>query len=161
MANPKLSIGKRAPAFTLKDDQGERFRLTEHRGRWIVVFFCPAHTSNSCRTEAADFNKYLAEFKKAGAFLVGISNAPRKQLAVMRTESGLPFPMLSDGSSAVATGYGAFRDVKRGGLQYQTHVRCTFIIDPSGKIVSMWDNCRVKGHAERVHKTFLKALQEE
>ena len=65
MANPKLSIGKRAPAFTLKDDQGERFRLTEHRGRWIVVFYCPAHTSNSCRTEAADFNKYLAEFKKA------------------------------------------------------------------------------------------------
>ncbi|HIA39174.1 MAG TPA: redoxin domain-containing protein [Planctomycetes bacterium] len=82
-------------------------------------------------------------------------------LAEMRAESGLPFPLLSDRSSSVASKYGSFCEVKRGGSQYQTHVRCTFIIDPSGKIVAMWDNCRVKGHVERVHKTFLKVIEQE
>jgi peroxiredoxin Q/BCP len=161
LANPKLSLGKRAPAFTLKDDQGQRFRLTEHRGRWLIVFFCPGHATNSCRAGAADFNKYLYDFKSAGGFLVGISNMPTAQLAEMRAESGLPFPLLSDRSSSVASKYGSFCEVKRGGSQYQTHVRCTFIIDPSGKIVAMWDNCRVKGHVERVHKTFLKVIEQE
>jgi peroxiredoxin Q/BCP len=161
LANPKLSLEKRAPAFTLKDDQGQRFRLTEHRGRWLIVFFCPVHTSASCRSEAAEFNKYLVEFKKAGAFLVGISNSPAAKLAELRAESGLPFPLLSDTTLNVATKYGAYRTVKRGGSVYETNVRCTFIVDPSGKIVSMWDNCRVKGHGERVRKTFLKVIEEE
>ncbi|MFT7516706.1 MAG: peroxiredoxin Q/BCP [Myxococcota bacterium] len=161
MVNPKLVVGKRAPAFTLKDDQGQRFRLTEHRGRWIIVFFCPVHTSNSCLDEVVDFNKYLPAFKEAGAFLVGISNAQTAQLEEIRQQAGLPFPLLSDKSSALATKYGAFREVKRNGSCYQTSVRATFVIDPSGKIVAMWDNCRIKGHVARVHQAFLKVIEHE
>lgn len=93
--------------------------------------------------------------------MVGISNIPTAKLAELRAEIGLPFPLLSDTSSAVATKYGAFRDITRNGKTYQTNVRSTFIIDPSGKIVSMWDNCRVKGHAERVHKAFLKTIKDK
>jgi peroxiredoxin Q/BCP len=160
LANPKLAIGKRAPAFTLKDDRGDKFRLTDHRGRWMIIFFCPAHIRSSCSDQASQFNKYLDGFKDAGAFLIGISNAAVPELADIRTSSGLPFPLLSDSSLKVASKYGSYRTVNRGGSEYETNIRCSFIVDPSGKIVSMYDNYRVSGHVERVYKAFLKISQD-
>lgn len=150
MSNPILSPGKRAPAFTLKADEGPRLRLTEHRGRWIVLFFCPCTSFKSGCGSLQAFNGYLRKFKEAEAFLIGVTNVKIDQVGAMRKESGLPFPILSDSNFAVGSKYGVWREIKRGGKNYMAYIRGTFILDPSGKVMAIWDNWRVNGHVEKV-----------
>lgn len=157
MANPILDAGKRAPAFTLPSTDGEKFRLTEHRGRWIVVYFYPKDLTAGCTTEAQDFQAALDRFEAHGAVLVGISPDPMSQHEKFADKLGLSFGLLSDRDAKVATKYGVWRTKKNYGREYLGIVRSTFLIDPSGKLARVWDNIRVKGHVEKV----LHALSEE
>lgn len=157
MANPILEEGKRAPAFTLPSTDGEKFRLTEHRGRWIVVYFYPKDLTPGCTTEAENFRDQLAAFEDQGAVVVGISPDPMSQHEKFAAKLDLNFELLTDRDAKVASKYGVWRTKKNYGREYDGIVRSTFLIDPSGKIARIWDNIRVKGHVERV----LQTLQEE
>ena len=79
VANPTLEEGKRAPAFTLPSTDGDKFRLTEHRGRWIVAYFYPKDLTPGCTTEAENFRDALDQFEDQGAVVVGISPDPMPQ----------------------------------------------------------------------------------
>jgi peroxiredoxin Q/BCP len=157
VANPLLDAGKRAPAFTLPSTDGEKFRLTEHRGRWIVVYFYPKDLTAGCTTEANDFQAALTQFETLGAVVVGISPDPMTQHEKFAAKLDLEFELLSDRDAKVALKYGVWRTKKNYGREYMGIVRSTFLVDPSGKIARVWDNIRVKGHVDKV----LQALTEE
>jgi len=157
VANPILDAGKRAPAFTLPSTDGEKFRLTEHRGRWIVVYFYPKDLTAGCTTEAGDFQIALAQFEKLGAVVVGVSPDPMSQHEKFSAKLDLGFELLSDRDAKVASKYGVWRTKQNYGREYMGIVRSTFLVDPSGKLARVWDNIRVKGHVEKV----LQALTEE
>lgn len=157
MANPTLEEGKRAPAFTLPSTEGDRFRLTEHRGRWIVVYFYPKDLTPGCTTEAENFRDQFDAFEEQGALVVGISPDPMPQHERFAEKLDLNFPLLTDRDAKVASKYGVWRTKKNYGREYLGIVRSTFLVDPSGKVARIWDNIRVKGHVDKV----LQALAEE
>ena len=157
VANPILDAGKRAPAFTLPSTDGEKFRLTEHRGRWIVVYFYPKDLTAGCTTEAGDFQAAHAQLEELGAVLVGVSPDPMSQHEKFAAKLKLDFELLSDRDSKVALKYGVWRTKQNYGREYMGIVRSTFLVDPSGKIARVWDNIRVKGHVDKV----VQALTEE
>ncbi|MAW59744.1 MAG: thioredoxin-dependent thiol peroxidase [Planctomycetes bacterium] len=157
VANPSLEEGKRAPAFTLPSTEGGSFRLTEHRGRWVVAYFYPKDLTPGCTTEAENFRDALASFEDLGALVVGISPDPLERHERFVEKHDLNFPLLVDRDAKVASKYGVWRTKKNYGREYLGIVRSTFLIDPSGKVARLWDNIRVKGHVEKV----LAALEEE
>lgn len=157
MTNSVLAPGKRAPAFTLQSDQGERVRLTEHRGRWVVLFFFPKAGSPTCTRQMHEFQVTAAEFRKLGAVLIGVCPDPQERLGTFRKGNGLRFPLLHDRDAKLAIKYGVYRERKSSARDYFGIVRSTFLIDPSGRIAHLWDNLRVKGHVARV----LTRLREE
>ncbi len=157
MVNPLLAEGKRAPAFTLASSAGDKFRLTDHRGRWVVVFFYPKDLTPGCTAEAEGFRDQHAHFRKVGAVVVGLSPDPMARHLEFVEKHQLDFPLLSDRDAKVARRYGVWRTKKNYGREYEGIVRSTFLVDPSGKLAKVWDNVRVRGHVERV----LTALREE
>ena len=158
MPNPILVEGKRAPAFTLPSTNGERFRFTEHRGRWVVVFFYGKNHTAGARTEVQEFQTALVDFQKLGTYIVGISPEPLDCHQRLAVEQKLKFPLLADRDAKVAAKYGAWRIRKNGGREYYGSVRSTFLIDPSGKIARIWDNVRAKGHVQRVQKALAEVI---
>ncbi len=157
MANHVLKVGQRAPAFSLKSDDGALHRLTDYKGQWVVVYFYPKDMTPGCTTEACDFRDDLREFQRAGAAIFGLSPDPAESHARFRAAHKLNFPLLSDRDSKVAAKYGVWREKLNYGRSYMGIVRSTFLVDPAGKIAVSWDNVRVKGHAAKV----LARLREE
>lgn len=157
MANQMLKPGSRAPAFTLKSGDGSAFRLTQCKGRWVVVYFYPKNFTAGCTQEACEFRDARRDFAKLGAAVIGISPDPSETHAEFEQELRLGFPLLVDRDARVASKYGAWREKILSGRRYQGIVRSTFLIDPAGKLAAVWDNVRVKGHTDRV----LSRLREE
>ena len=157
MANQVLRAGDRAPAFILSGDDGERVRLTEYRGRWVVLYFYPRDFTAGCTAQACAFRDSEKAFAEVGAVLLGIGPDEVESHARFRTELGLGFPLLHDRDARVASRYGVWREKRTGGHRYLGLVRSTMLVDPSGRIAQIWDNVRVKGHVDRV----LTGLHEE
>lgn len=150
MANEVLQLGDRAPAFTLPADDGERIKLTDYRGRWVVLYFYPRNFSPTCTQQACDFRDRHESFLAAGAVVIGISPDPVERHARFREEMDLDHLLLHDRDARVATRYGVWRERKAAGRSYVGLVRATMLLDPSGRIVQIWDNVRVRGHVDKV-----------
>lgn len=157
MANLVLKPGSRAPAFTLKSGAGTAVRLTERKGRWVVVYFYPKNFTSGCTLEACEFRDARRDFAKLGAEVLGISPDPAESHADFSESLRLGFELLADRDAKVAARYGVWREKSFAGRRYQGIVRSTFLIDPAGKIAALWDNVRVKGHTGKV----LSRLREE
>ena len=150
MSNPVLQEGGRAPAFTLPATGEGRVRLTELRGRWVVLYFYPKDMTPGCTTEAQDFRDHLEAFEELGAVVLGVSPDELDRHEQFAEREGLEFPLLVDRDSRVAAKYGVWRQKVDYGRKYLGIVRSTFLIDPSGKLVRSFDNVRVKGHVAKV-----------
>ena len=142
-----IDIGDPAPDFTLDDQDGEPFTLSDHSK--VVIYFYPKAFTPGCTTEACDFRDNHAAFTKAGYQVVGISPDPVDRLDAFREKHDLPFPILSDEDHAVATAYGAWGTKKNYGREYQGIIRSTFVV-ADGSIEKAWRNVRAKGHVARV-----------
>ena len=150
MANHVLKPGQRAPAFTLAADDGSRQRLTDFKGRWVVVYFYPKDLTPGCTTEACDFRDAMRDFQRAGAAVLGLSPDPLESHARFRAAHRLNFPLLADRDAKTAARYGVWREKSNYGRSYMGIVRSTFLVDPAGKVAAAWDNVRVRGHAAKV-----------
>jgi peroxiredoxin Q/BCP len=152
----ELSIGDRAPDFTLSDQDGKDVVLSGLRGNPVVVYFYPKDNTPGCTTEACDFRDNMARITGTGATVLGISPDSAKSHQRFREKYDLPFPLLVDGDHAVAASYGAWGEKKMYGKVHEGLIRSTFLIDSEGKIARAWYNVRAKGHVDRV----LEALKE-
>lgn len=157
MVNPVLSEGQRAPAFSLPSHDGERVRLTDLRGRWVVLYFYPKDMTPGCTAETVDFRDHHPAFRKEKAVVFGISPDDAETHRRFAEKTRAPFPLLVDRDSRVAEKYGVWREKAARGRKYLGIVRSTFLIDPDGRIVKIYDNLRVKGHVPKV----LDALRSE
>ena len=115
MANPLLRAGDRAPAFTLPADDGARARLTEYRGRWVVLYFYPRNGTPGCTRQARSFQEYQAEFEDLGARVLAASPDDRGGHAAFSEAEELTFPLLIDRDAKVAAKYGVWREKRQGG----------------------------------------------
>lgn len=146
----ELTPGDAAPLFSLPADDGGTVRLTELRGKIVVLFFYPQDNTETCTAEAIDFSRHRDAFTEAGAVVIGISPDSLKKHANFRKKHGLTTPLASDEAREAIEAYGVWAEKTMFGRKYMGVIRSTFLIDREGKIARIWRKVRVPGHAEEV-----------
>jgi thioredoxin-dependent peroxiredoxin len=145
-----MNIGQSAPTFTAPDREGKHNSLEDFQGRWLVLYFYPKDNTPGCTTEAIEFTAKLPEFLALDAQVVGISPDSIASHGKFIDKQKLAIMLLSDPEHQIAENYGVWQLKKFMGKEYMGIVRSTFTIDPSGKIVKIWSNVRVKNHVDTV-----------
>jgi peroxiredoxin Q/BCP len=145
-----IEPGRRAPAFTLKDQEGKTHRLADYAGQPLIVYFYPKDDTPGCTAETCDFRDRLPRFKKSRAAILGISILDEKSKAKFAAKHGVNFPLLADADHEVAEKFGVWQEKSRYGRKYMGIARTTFLIDGQGKVARRWDNVKVEGHADDV-----------
>lgn len=148
----RLIPGDAAPAFTLRNPEGQDVSLEDFRGRNTVVYFYPAAATPGCTKQACDFRDSLASLQGAGYDVVGISPDSVDKLAKFAAAEGLTFPLLSDPDHAVAEAYGAWGEKKNYGRTYEGLIRSTVVIDPEGRVAVAQYNVRATGHVAKLRR---------
>lgn len=148
-----IDVGRKAPAFHLKDQAEQAHRLSGFAGQWVVLYFYPKDDTPGCTTEACTFRDLLPRFGKLDAVVLGVSPDDEKSHAKFAGKYELPFTLLADHDATVCTKYGVWQEKKNYGRTYMGVVRTTYLIDPAGKVAHRWDKVRVKGHVEAVLET--------
>jgi len=146
MPNP----GDEAPGFCLPDQDGNDVCLEEFRGQWVVLYFYPKDNTPGCTKEACAFTERLADFKGMDAVVLGVSKDSPESHRKFAGKHDLEFPLLSDTEHEAIELYGAWQPKKMMGREFMGSVRCTFIIDPEGKVAAVWPKVKVWGHADEV-----------
>ena len=152
-----LNAGDFAPDFDLARGGGGRMRLSELRGRPVVVYFYPKDDTESCTKEALGFSESAAEFRALGAEIIGISPDSVKSHDKFRTKHGLDIILGADEDRQAIEAYGVWTEKSMYGRRYMGVERSTFLIDANGKIAKLWRGVKVAGHVAAVLEA-VKAL---
>jgi thioredoxin-dependent peroxiredoxin len=147
----------KAPDFTLPSTNGEKQKLKDLLGKYVVIYFYPKDDTPGCTIETNDFNKLLPKFKKLNCEIIGISKDNIKSHDKFREKFKIKFDLLSDEELKVIKKYEVWGKKKFMGKEFMGIIRSTFLIDKKGKIIKVWDNVKVKDHAKEVLET-LKLL---
>jgi peroxiredoxin Q/BCP len=153
---PLIEPGRKAPAFSLPDQEGRTHRPKDYAGRPLIVYFYPKDDTPGCTKEACAFRDALPDFKKGKAAVLGVSVLDTASKAKFARKHRLNFPLLADPEHEVADRFGAWQKKSLYGRTYMGVARMTYLIGPDGKVVRRWDNVKVDGHAADV----LRAVDE-
>ena len=145
-----LKEGDKAPNVTLQTDSGETFRLSDLKGKRVVLYFYPKADTPGCTTEACEFRDHMQAFARAGTAVLGISPDKPAAQAKFKQKYELPFTLLADEEKAAAKAYGVWKEKNMYGKKVMGIERTTFVIGPDGKIEKIWGKVKAKGHAEEV-----------
>lgn len=152
-----IEEGKKAPAFSLKDQSGQTVKLTDFSGKYVVLYFYPKDDTPGCTKEACSFRDEHSKLEKAGAVVLGVSPDDEARHVKFIEKYELPFTLLADTEHAVAEKYGAWGEKNNYGKKYMGIVRSTFLIGPDGKVAKVWPKVKPEGHGEEVLEA-LRAL---
>ena len=145
-----IEQGRPAPDFELQSDAGETVRLSDFRGRPVVLYFYPKDDTPGCTTEACEFRDAYDVFRERGAEVLGVSPDDVASHGKFKSKYGLPFTLLADPDHKVAEKYGVWTQRTSYGKKYMGINRSTFIIDPDGKVVQAMMGIKPAGHASAV-----------
>ena len=154
----ELKIGNKAPLFCIANQEEEETCLKHFKDKYVVLYFYPKDNTKGCTMEAIYFTKYLEDYEKLNAVILGVSPDSCASHRKFIEKQGLKIMLLSDSEHKVLEKYGAWGLKKMRGKEYMGVIRSTFLIDPKGKIAYIWPKVKVKGHAEEV-KEKLAELQ--
>ena len=152
-----IEPGKKAPAFTLKDQDGKTHKLGDYAGRPLVLYFYPKDDTPGCTKESCAFRDNLPKFNASKAAVFGVSILDEKSKAKFAAKYDLNFPLLADEDHEVAGKYGVWQKKSLYGRQFMGIARTTYLVDAEGRVAKRWDNVKVDGHAEDVLEA-VKAL---
>lgn len=142
--------GQQAPDFELASDSGERVRLSDLRGRPVVVYFYSRDDTPGCTKEACGFRDAYAEFEERGAVVLGVSPDDERSHARFKAKHGLPFTLLADPDHEAAEDYGVWQERTSYGKTRMGVARSTFVIAPDGTVASAMYGVKPEGHPEQV-----------
>lgn len=143
--------GDAMPDIALETPDGGSVKLSDFRGRKLVMFFYPKDDTPGCTTENKDFSALAGEFEKAGTALLGVSKDPPKKHQKFAAKHELTAPLASDAAEAgLADALGIWVEKNMYGRKYMGMERTTYLIDSEGKIAQVWRKVKVKGHADEV-----------
>lgn len=143
-------IGLEVPDFSLPATGDGAFRLSEQRGRPVVLYFYPKDSTPGCTTEAQQFRDLYAEFAAAGARIWGISRDSLKSHESFKAKLGLPFELLSDNDEKACVLFDVIKLKNMYGKQVKGIERSTFLIDRAGRVARAWRGVKAEGHAAEV-----------
>jgi peroxiredoxin Q/BCP len=142
-----ITAGIPAPDFELLDDTGTARRLSDFRGRLLVLFFYPADDTPGCTKEACGFRDDYSAFKKAGAAILGVSPDTVQSHQKFKAKYKLPFPLLADLDHKICDKYGVWGPKTLLGREYEGVLRTTFLIDKEGRIARVFEKVRTAEHS--------------
>ncbi len=145
-----LVEGAKAPDFHLPRDGGGTVSLSDYAGSKLVLFFYPRADTPGCTKEAIDFTRLSAAFAEAGTALLGVSADPPKAQEAFRDKHELAMPLASDEAHQMLDAYGVWREKSMYGKTFLGIVRTTVLLGADGRILRIWRNVRVDGHADEV-----------
>ena len=145
-----IEEGKPAPDFELETDSGETVKLSDFRGRPVVLYFYPKDDTPGCTTEACEFRDAYDVFRERGAEVLGVSPDDVTSHVRFKSKYELPFTLLADPDHEVAEKYGVWSEKKFAGKAYMGINRSTFLIDKDGNVARAMRGIKPAGHAARV-----------
>ena len=145
-----VTTGDQAPDIVLPTDGGGEMKLSDLKGRRVVVFFYPKDNTPGCTTEAQAFRDRYGEITALNAEVVGVSKDGVKSHDNFKAKHDLPYPLISDKDIQLIEAFGAWKEKKNYGRTYMGVERSTFLLDENGVIRREWRGVKVKGHAEEV-----------
>lgn len=145
-----IDAGETMPDMELVAADGSPVKISDYRGKKLVLFFYPKASTPGCTTESLEFSALLPEFEKAGAAILGVSaDSPKRQQNFI-TKQQLTVAIASDESTEFMQKIGVWAEKKLYGKVYMGIIRSTFLIGPDGVVLKVWPKVKVKGHAEEV-----------
>ncbi len=153
----KIAIDKAVPDFSAPTTSGGTFRLGDHRGTIVVLYFYPKDSTPGCTLESQDFRDLHPRFKRAGAAVYGISRDSIKSHENFKEKQEMPFELISDADERLCALFDVIRMKNMYGKQVRGIERSTFLIDADGKLRREWRKVKVEGHAAEVLEA-VKAL---
>jgi thioredoxin-dependent peroxiredoxin len=145
-----LTEGSKAPAFRLPRDGGSTVSLSDFSGQKLVLFFYPRADTPGCTKEAIDFTRLAKRFAENQTAILGVSADPPRAQEAFRNKHRLATPLVSDETHEMLEAYGAWGQKSMYGKTFQGILRTTVLIGTDGRIVKIWRNVRVDGHADAV-----------
>ena len=145
-----MKVGDPAPDIQLHTDSGEDFRLSQMKGKRVVLYFYPRADTPGCTVEACEFRDDIKTFGKKGTAVIGVSPDKPSAQAKFKEKYDLPFTLLADENKAAAEAYGVYKEKNMYGKKLMGTERTTFIIGPDGKIEKIYNKVKAKGHAAEV-----------
>lgn len=160
MADVNVEVGRKAPLFTLEDQDGSKVALRDLIGQWVVLYFYPKDDTPGCTKEACQFTESIRLFKKLNAAVYGVSpDSPQSHEKFIK-KFKLKVDLLCDPDKKMMAKYGAWGEKNMYGKVTMGVIRSTVIIDPAGRVVHHWKRVKADGHAAHV-KEKLERLQAE
>jgi peroxiredoxin Q/BCP len=153
-SSSELKVGQKAPDFTVMNDNGEKVKLSDFKGKKVVLYFYPKDDTPGCTKEACAFRDGISEMKKKGAVVLGVSADSVESHKKFKSKFDLNFPLLADTDKKIIEGYGVWKEKSMYGKKYMGIERTTFVIDEQGKISHIFPKVKVDQHYDEV----LKAL---
>lgn len=153
---PFPKIGNKAPAFTLQNQNGEKIKLADLKGKIVVLYFYPKALTPGCTTQACGLRDSKKELEKRNVVVLGVSPDPVERLPKFIEKHELNFDLLSDEDHAIADKYGCWGMKKFMGKEFMGLIRTTFIIGEDGRLLKVMDKFKTKTH----HEDLLAVLDE-
>ncbi|GAA4404567.1 thioredoxin-dependent thiol peroxidase [Nibrella viscosa] len=147
-----LTIGDNAPDFETRDQNGQPIRLSDYRGKKVVLYFYPKDDTTGCTAQACSLRDNYDELRQAGYEVLGVSVDDEKSHQKFIGKYDLPFSLLADTNKEVVEAYGVWQEKSMYGRKYMGIVRTTFIIDENGIITDIIGKVDTKNHAAQILK---------
>lgn len=146
----KLEIGQKAPQIESKDQNGNTFKLSDHLGKKVALYFYPKDDTPGCTAQACSLRDNEMALKAKGYQVVGVSIDSEKSHKKFADKYSLPFPLVADVEQKVVNDYGVWVEKSMYGKKYMGTARTTFLIDENGIITNIFEKVDTKNHAEQI-----------
>ena len=145
-----LKVGDKVPNFEALDEQGNTIKLSDYKGKKLVVFFYPKASTPGCTVEACNLRDSYEILQEKGFELLGVSADSAKRQSNFKNKYSFPFPLLADENKAVINAFGVWGEKKFMGRTYDGIHRKTFIIDETGIVERVIDKVKTKYHTDQI-----------
>jgi len=156
----KIEIGDTVPDIELPATGEKKLKLSDYRGKIVVLFFYPKASTPGCTQEGKDFRDAINKFRRQSAVILGASRDSLKAQENFKTKHEFPFDLISDTEEKLCAAFDVIKMKNMYGRKVRGIERSTFLIDPEGVLREEWRKVKVKGHAEEVLEA-VKALKKE
>jgi len=152
-----IKENKLGPNFKIPSSNNKEFELKKNKDKFLLIYFYPKDNTPGCTIESKDFSKLYKDFRKLNCEVIGVSKDTIESHKKFINKFKLPFQLLSDEKNIVLKKYGAWGEKSMYGKKFMGIKRTSVLINAKGKIIKIWNNVKVKDHANEV-LNFLKEV---
>jgi peroxiredoxin Q/BCP len=149
-----LTTGQKAPAFSGKDQDGNKVSLSQFKGQKVVLYFYPEDDTPTCTEQACNLRDNFGELKKEGFVVLGVSPDDEKKHKKFEGKFSLPFTLIADPKHSIIEKYGVWGPKQMFGNKYMGLLRTTFLIDEKGVIRKIFLKPKSKQHTQEILKAW-------